>query len=406
MVRGRAMARCPKMKRTLLQMNDVAEILSDRDALLRRAQQLVPILAERSARAEELRRVPDETMEDFLAAKLMRIVQPARFGGYEMDWDALCEMGMVLARGCMSQAWVATVLAEHAWLAGLFPLQAQEDIWGHTPDALISTGLVPTGSAKRVGDGFVLNGRWPFSSGVYHTQWVILGELVRELDQPPAMSFFLLPKADFRVVDDWHTMGMSGTGSCSIEVDNVFVPSHRSLAANLIAEARTPGAALSAAPVFRMPLSGFAPTVLAAVVVGAAQGMVEAYTDGAVTKAQAGSSPPGHELALSRIAESAAEATAARLLILESTKANMAKLRRGERLNDKDGQATSRDSAFAAVLSNRAARRIFEASGARNIYQGSAIQRTFRDISAASMHAALNWDKISVAYGRSVVIRP
>lgn len=383
-------------------MNALAAMIPDKSTLLRRAESLVPSLRERSARAEQLRRVPDETIADFVAAGLTRVVQPARFGGYEMDWDALCEMAMMLARGCMSQAWVATVLAEHAWLAGLFGLQAQQDVWGSNPDALVSTGLVPAGTARRVEGGYVLNGKWPFSSGVHHAQWTIVGELVREPNKAPAMYFFLLPKSDVEVIDDWDTMGMVGTGSCSVEIDEVMVPIHRSLAAHLISEANTPGAGLSNAPVFKMPLSGFAPTVLAAVLVGAAEGMVEAFSG--FVAAKNGSGPQaGVDLTLSRLAESAAEVAAARLLILERTRANMAKLRAGEKLNERDAQITSRDGSYATVLCNRAARRIFEAAGARSIYRSSPLQRFFRDISCAASHAALSWDKTSVAYGRGVV---
>lgn len=385
-------------------MSQLVNPVSDRDTLMRRAQALVPVLSGRAAPAEKARRVSDETMADLVSAGLTRIVQPRQFGGYELDWDALCEMAMILACGCMSQAWVASVLAEHAWLAGLFSLQAQQDIWKNSPEALISTGLVPAGTAQKVDGGFVLNGTWPFSSGVHHSQWTIVGELVRDPQQPAAMFFFLLPRSDLQIVDDWHTMGMAATGSCSVQLRNVFVPSHRSLAGALIAAGDAPGASLSPAPIFRMPLSGFAPPVLAAVVVGATEGMVSNFTASVAAKSQSGATaPPGVELTLSRIAESAAEANAARLLILESTKANMAKLRRRETLSDRDAQITSRDSAFATVMCNRAARRVFEAAGARNIYLNTSLQRVFRDITAASMHAALNWDKISVAYGRSVV---
>jgi hypothetical protein len=150
-----------------------------------------------------------------------------------------------------------------------------------------------------------------------------------------------------------------------------------------------------------MPLSGFAPTVLAAVVVGATEGIIVGGTAGVAAKAKNGPQAAGFELTVGRLAEAGAEANAARLLILDATKCNMAKLRRGEALEDKDAQLTSRDSAYAAVLCNRAARRVFETAGARSIYRGNALQRVFLDITAASMHAALNWDKIAVAYGRS-----
>lgn len=382
-------------------MTDLAQDrVIDRGILLERARELAAVLRERSGRSEELRRCPDETINDCIAAGLTRIVQPAHFGGYEMDWDALCEMGMILGRGCASQAWVVTVLAEHAWIVGLFPLQAQRDVWGRNPDVLVASSIVPAGSAERVEGGFRLTGRWGFSSGIHHADWVVLGELVRDASGPPAMHLFLAPKAELEVVDDWDPLGMIGTGSNSVQLDDVFVPDGRVLPAAMIAKGAAPGTKLSAAPVFRMPLSGYAHTALAAVIVGATEEMVDIFADFLRSKAQAGDMP-GQDIVHARISLCAAEAKAARALILDQVRANMAKLHRDVPLGEPDALATGRDGAYAALLCDQAARRAFKSGGARSLYRSSLLQRFFRDITSAAAHGGLNWDRAAIAYGRS-----
>jgi 3-hydroxy-9,10-secoandrosta-1,3,5(10)-triene-9,17-dione monooxygenase len=100
-------------------------IARTREEILQRAEALVPVLAERATRCEELRRCPEETIADLDAVDLLRICRPARFGGDEQGWDVLCEVDQILARGCASQAWVQSVFNDHSQLLGSFPLAAQ-----------------------------------------------------------------------------------------------------------------------------------------------------------------------------------------------------------------------------------------------------------------------------------------
>ena len=148
------------------------------DTLIDRARALIPVLRGRSPAAEKARQCPVETIADVRAAGLFRIVQPRRYGGYGMDWDVLCKVAMELGQGCGGQAWAAVVLADHPCLAGMFSKEAQDDVWGENPDTLVSTSYGPRGTVKKVDGGYVLNGRWMFSSGVVHSGWTIVGGFV------------------------------------------------------------------------------------------------------------------------------------------------------------------------------------------------------------------------------------
>ena len=226
-----------------------------------------------------------------------------------------------------------------------------------------------------------------------------MGGLVPRDADTPEHHFFLVPAADREIIDDWHTMGMAGTGSKSIQLDNVFVPAHRALANRLVVSGTTPGAAINPAPVFRMPLIGFSLLALASVV-GMAECMVEEFSALLKARATAGRPQAGGDAPLARLAEASAEAQAARLMVMDAATANMAKLTAGGTLGSDDQIVSRRNGAYAAILSRRAASRLYEAAGAHEIYLGGHMQRCFRDIYAATAHTGLSWDRTAVEYGR------
>ena len=372
-----------------------------RDDIIARAEGLVPVLRERAETAEALRRMPDETVAELVAAGLTRTSQPARFGGFELGWDVVCEVAMTLGRGDASQAWVANVYAEHAFMAALFPDAAQREVWGGNPEALISASISPVGNhVETVDGGYLLDGRWPFASGVHHSDWTIIGDLVQTGDAPPQHMLFLVPKADREIVDDWHVTGMAGTGSLSVKLARVFVPAHRSLNNDAVAAGAAPGAEINRHPLYRMPIFGFSNLALASVPVGVAEAMIDEFTGFVASRAARKPPPPALEALHTRLAESAAEVKAARLLIMDAAVSSMAKLVSGALLTAADGTRNMHQNAYACVLTRRAAARLFEATGAHGIYLTSVMQRAFRDIYASTVHAGLNWDRHALQYGR------
>lgn len=368
----------------------------DQAALLDRATALVPILRDRAAQGEKLRRVPDETIADLIDSKLLRICQPARFGGSELDWVAICEISIVLARGDCSQAWVANVYAEHAYLIALFADEAQQEVWAPNADTLVAASIVPhRNPIKRVSGGWRLSGRWSFASGLHHASWAVVANLIDGTDGRPDHLNFLIPAADYGIDDDWFTMGMAGTGSATIVLDEIFVPDHRAIANSDIMAGRAPGAEVNTGPLYRMPLLGFAQTALCSVPVGTALGMVGDFT------ANIGSGPGG-EIVSEQVSEAAAETRAATLLLFDSARRNMEKLNAGMTLGEADAALTLRDSAYAMRLAKCAATRLFELSGGRGQYLSAPIQRAFRDVQTCASHGSLNWPRSALRYARSV----
>lgn len=185
--------------------------------LIARARALIPKLAARAPQAEQERRLPKETIADMQAAGLFRVLQPKRWGGYEMDPATYFEIQLALGEGCMSTAWVYGVPGIHPWLMGLYDDRAAQEVWGEDDTVLISSSLMPAGAATPAPGGFRLRGRWKFSSGCEHCAWAFLGAVATE-DGRPERGIFLLPRSDYRIIDTWHVSGLKATGSHDIVV--------------------------------------------------------------------------------------------------------------------------------------------------------------------------------------------
>jgi 3-hydroxy-9,10-secoandrosta-1,3,5(10)-triene-9,17-dione monooxygenase len=374
-------------------------------AVLRsRAEAMVPVLRERATRAEELRRLPDETVADLHESGLFRMLQPASVGGSELPFRALVELSAVIAEGCGSTAWVLANLAAHHWLLGMWPREAQDEIWGDSPDNLIGSALIfPMGRGKRVPGGYRLSGRWPFSSGIDPSSWNMIGALVYDEETGHSEPrIFLLPKSDYRVIDTWHVVGLIGTGSKSVEVTDAFVPAYRSLATEAIKGGPNPGSAVNPSPLYQLPaisLFGFA---IAGVSLGIARAAIAHFAETTRTRL---SSYTGKNLAdfatlQVHLAEAAALADAAEAIMLRECDEAMRIAEEGGVPSLEQKARYRRDAAFAASLSTHSVDLLFTATGGSAIYARNPIQRAFRDVHAANGHYALTWDVNGAIYGR------
>src|SRR5579875_116965 len=240
---------------------------------------MVPEIGARAAQAEAARRICDETIADFAAAGLFRILQPARYGGYELDYGtAQLELAAEIGQACGSSAWILTVIACHAWILGMYPLEAQEEIWGDSSETLLASALYPEHcEMERVAGGYRLAGQWKFASGVVHAQWVILGATMAQPDGKMLPLWCIVPRRDYEIIDTWFVSGLRATGSNDVRVAGSTVPEHRVLPASLLLEGSAPGAKVNPSHIFRLPLSGVFPYNLSAPAVGIARGGWQAF---------------------------------------------------------------------------------------------------------------------------------
>lgn len=252
-----------------------------REQLVKSARDLVPVLKKRAPEAAARGALHDQTIQDMKDAGFFRIVQPARWGGYELDPHVFFEVQMIVAEGDMSAAWVLGVVAIHNWQLALFDDRAAQDVWGKDNSTLVSSSYMPVGKVTRVEGGFRISGRWGFSSGSKHCDWVFLGSMIPPLNagDPPDMRTFLLPKSDYKIVDNWEVMGLRATGSHDIVVEDAFVPEYRTHKAGDGFAMCSPGNAVNTAPLFRIPFGQIFVRAVSTAAIGALRGAMDAYIE-------------------------------------------------------------------------------------------------------------------------------
>lgn len=368
--------------------------------ILRRAEQLSPVLRERAEEAERLRKCPEATIDDFVQSGLLRICQPARYGGYDLGYDVLCEATQILARGCGSQAWVHMVLADNPLKLSAFPLQAQDDVWAKDDTQRIGVAVAQVGKARQVPGGVVWSGLHGFSSGIDHVHWLICGgHVIREGEKPRAL-FALIPKSDVSVIDDWRVMGLCGTGSKSFKVDEVFVPEHRLLDKAQADEGMAPGTLYYTAPVTKLPRGGVSAVSFTAIPVGVAEGFLADYLAYTAPRKSRGNAVADFVGTHIKIGMASVEIEAASRLYLGAIRETMQSLERGEPVPPLQNLAGKRNAAYAAQLAIRAVQTLFNDAGGRALYLTSDLQRKFRDAHAAAAHHSLVWESAAAEFGR------
>lgn len=364
--------------------------MSDSQALLDRARALQPVLRARADETNALRRLPDDTMRDLKDAGFLKMLQPSRFGGLEVHPNTFFDVQMLVAEACPSTAWVLGVVGVHAWQLALFDPQSQDEVWGEDPSTLISSSYAPTGSVEKTEGGYRISGRWSFSSGCDHCQWVFLGGFLPVEDGPPDMRTFLLPRSDYTIEDTWHTMALQGTGSKDIVVDGAFVPEHRTHKMSDGFKCKSPGNPGNDAPLYRLPFGQVFVRSVSTTALGIARGALSFYNE--VTAAKVGAADgkrsaldPSAQMAVARAASTVDQLVA---VLHRNFDTMMDRVTAGESLDLKDRVAWRFDSSDAVGRCVEVVDELFSLCGGRAIFLDSPMQRYFCDIHGARAHYA------------------
>ncbi|WP_025037615.1 acyl-CoA dehydrogenase family protein [Bradyrhizobium sp. DOA9] len=374
-------------------------------SMIAKARSLLPQLCERAARTEELRHLPPETERDLHESGLFRMLQPSRVGGAELDYVALVDCAELLGKADASVAWNLANLASHHWMLGMFERRAQDLVWGRDPDTLIASSFIfPAGRATRVEGGYRLHGSWPFSSGVASCEWNMLASVVYSDDEADGIEYriFLLPKGDYKVLDTWNVAGLRGTGSCDVEVREVFVADHMSVGVGDLSGGPTPGSAVNPNPLYALPVFSLFPYVLSGVALGNAQACLDDYIEVAHYRVSTYNRAKLSDFQSTqiKIAEASAKIDAARLIMRSACLDAMEDARRGHIPDMATKTRYRRDGAFSVNLCTDAVSMLFAASGARGLFTSGVLQRQFRDAHAINSHLAFNFDAAGTNYGR------
>lgn len=378
--------------------------------LLRRAEALVPTLRERAAETEDLRRVPDATWRDLHDSGLLRLLQPKRVGGAELDFWHAVQIEAVLARGCASTSWNFCNIAIHHWMLAMWPPEAQEQLWGENPDVLICSSLAyPAGRAERVEGGYMVQGKWPFSSAIDPCTWGMFAAMVQgEGGRPAEHRMFLVPDSAYEIFDTWHAMGLRGTGSNDVAVQPVFVPEQMTADPRDWQGRAHAGSALNPGPLYRLPAVAIFPYCLNGVALGVAEGALEDYLR--ATRERAGTYTGGkvadYPTVQVKVAEAAVLIDTARLVMKTDCEQAMGTAQAGK-LADMDTKVRyRRNGAYVVKLCTQAVDLLFAATGGAALYEKNPLQRAFRDIHAVAAHISFTWEPQAITTGRHMLGLP
>jgi 3-hydroxy-9,10-secoandrosta-1,3,5(10)-triene-9,17-dione monooxygenase len=376
------------------------------DKAISLARELAPAIAQRAEDAEAERCLPEETIQEIIDAGLIRLLVPARWGGHELSFAAHVDSTIEIAKADASTGWCYSFFVMHNWMLAQFSEQAQRDVWGTNPDALITTSFVPVNPSgvTETSGGYILNGSWPWSSGVDHSDWCILGGLLHTTNAPPELALFLLPRSDYEVLDTWFVSGLKASGSKNVLAKDAFVPAHRVVRLTDIRDGRQHEATEQSGSLYDRPFFTASAPGFVAPILGATIGAYETWRETSRKKFTAftGEQVASFSHARIRLAEVEAVIQTARMFLQECLEV----IAPGHLLNLEERFRCSRNVAYIAKCCVWAIECIFLASGGSANYQTNPLQRYWRDIHAMAAHAGLNFDNAGEQFGRSELDLP
>ncbi|MEX2454446.1 MAG: hypothetical protein WD470_07070 [Rhodospirillaceae bacterium] len=377
------------------------------DELVARARALAPVLADRADATERNRSMLPETLRDLRDAGFFRIMQARGSGGYELGVPTLVEVGMEIARGSASDAWVLGLCSNQNRFIGCYPKEAQDEVYAHSGEDLVTCLVTgPTTTAVKVDGGYRLTGRWPYVSGVDQCTWLLLSAFDPDAGDGGARQSltFLVPReALAEVIDDWHVLGLRGTGSKTVVLDDLFVPAYRALNFWLYDDRPPPGAAVNPGPLYQgVPRIAIFSMTVAAPAVGLALAAADALRDRLKARRSplmAGSAADNVPMQIA-LGNAIDRANVMRDLLLAAAREFQAQAESGrsftaeERLRYRLRAAEILRSGAEIVLD------VFKASGTGAAFDSNPLQRLVRDALTVRSHVVVDYNSSAENVGR------
>ncbi|WP_110205395.1 3-hydroxy-9,10-secoandrosta-1,3,5(10)-triene-9,17-dione monooxygenase oxygenase subunit [Nocardioides daejeonensis] len=364
---------------------------------------LLPMFRERADEGESARQVPDASVKALEATGFFRMLQPQRYGGLEADPIDFFTAVKEIASADGSTGWISSVLGVHPWQVALFPDEAQQAVWGSDPDTRLSSSYAPTGKAVLTEGGYQLSGKWSFSSGSAHASWVLLGGLVFNEDGNVVdFKTFLVPRDKYEIVDVWNVVGLRGTGSNDIVVEETFIPDAFTLSMSDTGRCYGPGQEVNTSNLYKLPFHSLFTTTITTPIVGMATGAYAEHVEmqqKRVRAAYLGEKASSDPFAAVRIARAGSEIDAAWALLMQNIRDEQALVERGEQIPLQLRLKVRRDQVLGTQRAIDAIDELFEASGGRALAEGTYLQRAWRDAHAGRVHAANDPERALKMFG-------
>jgi 3-hydroxy-9,10-secoandrosta-1,3,5(10)-triene-9,17-dione monooxygenase len=378
--------------------------------LVTAAEAMIPFLRETAPETTSLRRPPESVRQRLKTTGIARLWQPKRYGGAEGSLQQGADILRAVGRGCGSTAWIMAQNIQHNLMLANWPEQAQDEIWGAMPDALLSGILIPgIGKATRVDGGFTLSGRWPFVSGSEIADWIIFTGDCVDLEGQATEFHFVVPRDTVQILDTWFTIGLQGSSSHDCVLEEVFVPAHMAVRMeDLKGHGRSPGAVVNTGWLYKTPPYATFGCFIGCAALGIAEAAVEYYIANARKRASlmSGNTVSSFTTQQVKVAESKAAVLSARQLIYSTLDEVETLLQRGDTTTVEDRARYRAVATYAGKLASSAVNLVMEAGGGGVIYTRNPISQCIADMTVANRHITQNWDVNASTYGRVLLGLP
>lgn len=350
-------------------------------------------LAELGPDNETLGRLTDDAAAALRRTGVIRLLQPEKHGGYGAHPREFAEAVLATAKQDGSSGWVAGIVGVHPWEMAMADPRVQEEVWGTDADTWIASPYAPMGTARPVDGGYVFDGRWQFSSGTDHCDWIFLGGRITDAEgtplKPVRSGHFILPRSDYEIVEDsWDVVGLQGTGSKDVLVRDAFVPDYRMIHFGSLIDGEAPKKAGLTNPTYHVPFSCVFPLGITAAVVGIAEGALAHHLAHQRQRVQiTGTRVVDDPYVLTAISEAAADISASRVALLDNASRMYDAVAAGREIPFDERAVGRRTQVRAAWRAVRAVDEIVARSGGNALRGGNPVQRFWRDAHMGLAHA-------------------
>ncbi len=359
------------------------------------------VLRDEHAPSDEAGALTDPARDVLHDSRGMRLLQAASHGGFEASPADFCEWVRAVGRYNPSAGWIAGVVGVHPWEIALVDPKLQDEIYGSDPDTWVASPYAPQGRAIRDGDGFRFSGAWQYSTGTDHCDWIVLGGMVVDENgnpgEIPDVRHFFLPRGDYEIVDDsWKVMGLSGTGSKDIRIEDAHVPEYRTLFHGALAEGHY-GERRKGVPLYQLPWGCIFSAAIASGTFGIAEGAIEKYREYLRTRVSAlgvvGKTDPFQQEALAEVeADLAAGITHVDVMLAQW----MDQLEQGDPISEGQRLEFRRNQVRAVQRVLYGVDKLFARAGSAAIWTTRPLERYWRDLRTGGTHIC---DTSEVVYG-------
>jgi len=350
-------------------------------------------LREQAVEAEKVGKLTDQTVKIMKSAGNIRLLQPKEYGGLEVHPREFAETVMATAALDPSAGWINGVVGVHPYQLAYADPRVAAEIWADDVDTWVASPYAPQGIARPVDGGFIFNGRWQFSSGTDHCDWIFLGALLGDAEgkpvMPPQMLHMILPRKDYQIVEDsWDVVGLRGTGSKDVIVKDAFVPEYRTMDAFKVMDGTAQREAGMTETLYLMPWSTMFPLGISSATIGIAEGALAAHLDYQRERVgAAGTAIKDDPYVMYAIGEAAADINAARQEILANADRIYDMVDSGKEVSFADRAAGRRTQVRAVWRAVMAVDQIFSRSGGNAMRMDKPLQRYWRDAHTGLAHA-------------------